>query len=404
MDRMPRFPLLLVLTMMAMPSFAQETMQLSEKVSLSWNRNIETYFIAEKLAVQHIGYIVFTRKDSTYAHQPLIRAASERFGHYVDSPVIRRISTLLAAIRDQLHDNDGIVEYVLHQRPFPARGALYPFDDKTLLRSDEHPQVLAQIQELTDSLRSFYQQADVGSFLKAHQRFYTGALQEAARSIRPQVFPYMEQYYGEHFHRYALYLMPSMPINWGEDNYRAFGPTFQWPEGRVSAMVMSINTMLPVKPSLKDYTAFGFGNATTIRFLTVHEMGHSFVNPHVNSIDDQVRRDSALFTPALQHALDSSYIGDWKTCVIEHLVRLGEIRVAVAMQDKAAAERLRKMHVKMFHFVLLPLLEEKIRQYELHRERYRTFADFLPELLTVFHQLTPAQVDQLVAGSGEIRR
>lgn len=397
MTRMPRFPLLLVWTMIVMPSFAQETMQLSKKVSLSWNRNIETYFIAEKLAVQHIGYIVFTRKDSVYAHQPLIRAAGERFGHYVDSPVIRRISTLLAAIRDQLHDNAEIVQYVLHQRPFPDSGALHPFDDKTLLRSDEHPQVLAQIQELTDSLRSFYRQADIGHFLKEHRRFYTGALRETARLIRPELFPYMERYYGEHFDRYALYLMPSMPINWGEDNYRAFGPNFQWPEGRVSAMVMSINTMLPVKPSLKDYTAFGFGNATTVRFLSVHEMGHSFVNPHVYRIREQVARDSALFTPGLQRVLESSYIGNWETCVIEHLVRLGEIRVAVAMHDKAEAERLRKMHVNMFHFVLLPLLEEKIQQYEQHRERYPTFADFLPELLTVFHELTPQRVDSLAA-------
>ncbi|NML39859.1 DUF4932 domain-containing protein [Chitinophaga sp. G-6-1-13] len=393
---MPRFPLLLVLTMMVMPSFAQETMPLSKKVSLSWNRNIETYFIAEKLAVQHIGYIVFTRKDSSYAHQPLIRAASERFGHYVDSPVIKRIATLLAAIRDQLHDNAEIVEYVLHQRPFPARGALYPFDDKALLHSDQHPQVLAQIQELTDSLRSFYQQADVGRFLQENRHFYTGALREAAQYIRPQIFPYMEQYYGEHFHRYALYLMPSMPINWGEDNYRAFGPTFQWPEGRISAMVMSINTMMPVKPSLKDYTTFGFGNATTVHFLTVHEMGHSFVNPHVEKIEDQVSRDTALFTPALQQALEPSYIGSWKTCVIEHLVRLGEIRVAVAMHDEAEAARLRKTHIREFHFVLLPLLEEKIQEYEQHRDRYRAFADFLPELLTVFHRLSPGEVDQLI--------
>ncbi|MBC9909551.1 hypothetical protein [Chitinophaga varians] len=50
---MPRFPLLLILTMMMMPSFAQETMPLSPRVSLSRNRNIETYFIAGKLAVQH---------------------------------------------------------------------------------------------------------------------------------------------------------------------------------------------------------------------------------------------------------------------------------------------------------------------------------------------------------------
>ncbi|MBC9932889.1 DUF4932 domain-containing protein [Chitinophaga qingshengii] len=398
---MPKFPLLFVCTIVTLSSFAQETMQLSKKVTLSWNRNIETYFIVEKLAVQHIGHIVFTRKDSVYAHQPLIRAATARFGHYVDSPVVLRMAALLTELREQFHDNAEIVEYVLHQRPFPARGALYPFDDKALLHSDEHPQALARLQELTDSLRSFYQQAGVGRFLQENKRFYTGVLKEAAKYIRPDIFPYMEQYYGEHFDKYALYVMPSMPIPAGDDNYRAFGPNFYWPEGHVSAMVMSVNTMLPVKPSMKDYTTFGYGNAATMQFLTVHEMGHSFVNPPVNKIEGQVLQDTALFTPALQKALEPSYIGSWKTCVIEHLVRLGEIRIAVAMHDQAEAGRLRKMHIGEFHFVLLPLLEEKIQQYEQHRDRYKTFADFLPELLGVFHALTPAAVDRMVTGSAD---
>jgi hypothetical protein len=44
---------------MVTPLSAQETMQLSKKVSLCRNRNIENYFTAEKLAVQHIGHIMF---------------------------------------------------------------------------------------------------------------------------------------------------------------------------------------------------------------------------------------------------------------------------------------------------------------------------------------------------------
>jgi hypothetical protein len=35
----------------------------------------------------------------------------------------------------------------------------------------------------------------------------------------------MEKFYGEQFYRYAMYIMPLMPITYGEDNYRAFGPT-----------------------------------------------------------------------------------------------------------------------------------------------------------------------------------
>jgi hypothetical protein len=38
--------------------YAQLTRHLSDKVSLELHPNIETYFIAERLSVQHIGYFI----------------------------------------------------------------------------------------------------------------------------------------------------------------------------------------------------------------------------------------------------------------------------------------------------------------------------------------------------------
>ena len=375
---------------------AQQEHFIAPKVTLTYHPNIETYFIAEKLAVQHIGNFIFSQKDSVYGHQPLLAEASKHFIQYVNTPCIIRIADILKYIRDNYHDDAEIIQYLLFQKPFPQKGEQYPFADSSIFRTQQFPGTMPLIRELTDSLHSFYQFAHVADFIKDHQAYYDGALHEVKKDLRPDIFAFMEKFYGEQFYRYAMYIMPLMPITYGDDNYRAFGPTLHWPKGRAAVMVFSSSKMLPPGLPINTYTSFGFDNAEVTHLLTVHEFGHSFVNPHLNELKDIIARDTALFTPALQKALEPAYIGDWFSCVVEHIVRLGEIRVAESMHDATEANRLRSVHVKQARFVLIPLLEEKIKVYEANRKQYPDFNSFLPELLKVFHELTPEKVDGLV--------
>ncbi|MEP7373978.1 MAG: hypothetical protein ABI675_11350 [Chitinophagaceae bacterium] len=89
--------------------YAQAEHKLSAKVSLGYSPNIETYFIAEKLAVQHINTFVFDQKDSLYAHQPLVYFAYQHFKKYQNTPCILRIAQLLESLRDSFHDNAEIL-------------------------------------------------------------------------------------------------------------------------------------------------------------------------------------------------------------------------------------------------------------------------------------------------------
>jgi hypothetical protein len=239
----------------------------------------------------------------------------------------------------------------------------------------------------------------VGLFLKRNAFFYKGALAEARKHINPKAIPYMEKWYGEQFAGYELYLMPGMPITPGDDNYRAFGPTLVSPKGKVSVMVFSSSVQLPLLGSLKEYKHFGFDNADVTRFLTVHEIGHSFVNPVVKPMVDEIQHDTALFTSSLAKALEPSYIESWENCLIEHLVRLGEIRVAAAMGDEKEAMRLRKLHINGFKFALLPLLEKVIIGYENNRKKYPDFKSFLPEIFKTLHNLKPSDVDEMLLSS-----
>ncbi|MDQ0065231.1 DUF4932 domain-containing protein [Chryseobacterium lathyri] len=376
---------------------AQYTQRLSPKVQVGVNTNIETYFFAEKLAVEHIGNYVFDNNTTDYSHQPVVYFGFQHFKKYKNEPVILRIAELLRQIRDLLHDNGPILDHLLNQKDFPEEGPLYKdIEAKTDPQVEEHPEVKPMLKELTDSLRSFYSYADVAGFMKANRIFYKKATQEAAKDIKPDGYQYMERWYGQVFPNYMLYISPGMPITPGEGNYRGFGPNILSPKGKIPAMVISSSRMLPLEQNLAAYGHYGFDNPAITSFITGHEIGHTFVNPLLNIYKDRLQANSALYTPELAALVEENNIRGWYVCLIEHLVRLGEIRVALAMKNPNEADRLRRLHIGEYKCVLIPLLEAKITEYEQNRTLYPTFENYLPTLLTYLSSLTPEDINNQV--------
>ena len=158
-------------------------------------------------------------------------------------------------------------------------------------------------------------------------------------------------------------------------------------------MVVSSSRMLGLKESLNSYRKYGFDNPEVTQFLTVHEVSHAFVNPLLEKYKEQIMADSALFVKGLKDTLATKGIRNWYVCVIEHLVRLGEIRIAVAVGNPKEADRLRAIHIGEYNCVLLPLLEGKIIEYENNRKDFPTYERYLPELVKFLHTLTPESVN-----------
>jgi hypothetical protein len=376
---------------------AQYRQQLSQKVAVGTSTNIETYFFAEKLAVEHIGNYVFDTKGVDYSHQPVVYFGFRHFSKYKDSPVIIRTAELLRQIRDLLHDNGPILDHLLNQRDFPAKGPRFPdVGTKTDPQVEEHPEVKPMLAELTDSLRKFYTYAAVGAFLKANAVFYKGAIKETVKDINPGTYPVMESWYGQQFPQYMLYISPAMPITPGEGNYRGFGPNILSPAGKIPSMVISSSKMLPLKSSLAAYLQFGYDSREITSFISGHEIGHTFVNPLLDKFKNQISADSTLFTKELAVLVEKNNFGAWYVCIIEHLVRLGEIRTAVAMNAPKEAERLRRLHIGEDKCILIPLLEVKIKDYEQNRVKYPTFESYLPALLSYIHSLTPGDINNQI--------
>ena len=373
-------------------SDAQYRNNLSSKVSIEVNPNLETYFFAEKLAVEKINNFIFDHSDGDYSHQPIVYYGFQHFKKYKDLPAITRIAELSKQIRDTYFDNAPITNYLITLKEFPAEGNLYAQQNQDTTATQKN----MVLKELADSLRTFYIEANVGTYLKDNAAFYRGALKEEEKDIDVAAFTAMEKWYGKTFPHYNIYIVPSMPITAGEDNYRGIGTQIDSPGGFIPAMIISSETMIPLQSNLSDYHQFGFNNPKVTQMLTKHEMGHSFINPLIEKYQSQMVADSALYTPELKEVLSPHYINDWYVCVIEHLVRLGEIRSAVMSKDTAKAQRLREVHIDEYKCVLLPLLENKIQEYENNRVKHPDFESYLPELVLYLHSLTPKMINEQV--------
>jgi len=98
-----------------------------------------------------------------------------------------------------------------------------------------------------------------------------------------------------------------------------------------------------------------------------------------------INKHTELFTPALQKVMGDQNYGTWWDCVAEHLVRLGEIRIAERSRDSSLAMKLRVEYIDNKKFIFLPDLERKIKEY-VSSKKYKSFFSFLPELIGVFQE------------------
>src|SRR5215204_4883912 len=142
---------------------------------------------------------------------------------------------------------------------------------------------------------------------------------------------------------------------------------------------------------------FGLDNKALFLLNARHEFGHSFVNSLLERADVSalINKHTELFTPALQKVMGDQNYGTWWDCVAEHLVRLGEIRIAERSRDSILATKLRFENIEKKKFIFLPELEEKVKQYESNK-MYKSFLSYLPELINTLEQFNVQKINSRI--------
>lgn len=382
-------------------SFSQKK---TSKFAVSYHKNIETYFLAEILSAEHRkankGFELFKIKEcSTY--QPIVKKALDKYGHLKNS----NIAYLTAKINDTLLEkygigNDVMIKPLLSHKEFPLKGwaETYAFESNTLTKI-QNEEVTSLIKNYISELEHFYDQENIGEFFKENKGFYKGGIAEYSKQIPANFTSAMEQFYGESFQEYIVLISPMMMWPIDDNEGRGIGTDVQHKSGNKSIYEIASPFMRVEKQG-----NFGYDNQFQARFLTVHEFGHSFVNKEVYRYKDQMEKFKDLFEQSnLKEIMSKTNgVGDYQTCVVEHLVRLGEIQTAKIQHDEDRAKKLEEYHLKNY-FILLPQLEEKIKEYNANRAQYKTFGDFVPELIKVFENSNIEYINKEIEAIKKIR-
>jgi len=358
--------------------------QNNNKLSVEFNKNIATYSIVEKLVAYKEGRLFYIDGKADDDYLPMVDLAFDQMNKFDNSKIIQQTIEYLNIVGFQ---QDLTYLALLRANDFPKKGYKYSLDNLNL----EQTKFLA-LKKYIENLNRFYIDRELDSFFDTNAHFINGGIKEVINNAPKNYLSKMEKYYGEKFAVYKFYINPFDAVPYEIDFWHGNGPKILTEKGTIANMISSAYLPLKKQTNIDEYQEFGFNYPKTIKFLITHEFGHSFVNHTLKSYTNEINKYENLFYSGLNEKMNPQGYSNWTTCIIEHFVRLGEIRIAVINGEKERARQLREMHINEFSFVLIPYFEKTIIEYEKNRDKYPTFKDFVPNLISTLNSINPKEI------------
>ncbi len=229
---------------------------------------------------------------------------------------------------------------------------------------------------LRNLLKKFRNECKFDEFYFDHKDFYNLLLATIQFNFQDyKEKERVENYFGSKQNSYTVILNLL-----GSGN---FGPRIK------NALGMDIYCIIEPESNMGDIPVFSANRI--FNNLICHEFSHSFVNPLVENQIETINKSSALFD-TIKQSMKSQAYSDWETTVKEHIVRAVACRLAAKKYGEESSNLIEYRNEVGRRFIYVVPLVAKLREYEQNRERYKTFNDFFPELLSVFTKIKPKDI------------
>ncbi len=384
-------------------SFAQNK---TSKFQAKFHKNLEIYFLAELLATDYNpdrtgkslnGYANY-RKEIRYSHTQYTPIAHQAIEEFKDNEKWIKIAKLTATLNDAFADanigNSSMMYPLVLQNEFPTNNynikKEYTFNDARLSK-EQNAKLDDLIKNYVQTLGEFYKEINFDSFLVKNQSFYQGAINEVYKNVKPNSINNIEKLYGETFLAYNIYVSPMFTVPIENNQSRGIAGFITTKKGIAPFQVLAPFVKVVAGKKINKYKDFGYDYQPTIQYFAIHEFSHSFVNKEVEKYSDRIQKSDSLFKKSMlvnPEIMPTQGIQDWLTFIEESLVRVGELQVAKLDNDIKRYEFLKEEHYLKYKFILMPELEQKMKYYQENRKKYPKYADFMPELITLFERNT----------------
>lgn len=276
---------------------------------------------------------------------------------------------------------DAVMSMAIHLSDPPALAPVVPFADHVPeARWGKHNAI-----KFAQLAADFYRDTHFDKFYPAH-----GALYEMAESRFQKVLggfdaDWYRTFYGD-IPKGQFHLI--LAVNNGGANY---GPRVNFPDGREEIFAI-------IGCAKKDEQSNPIFDASDLAII-VHEFNHSFVNPAVDEHVTDFAPAEKIFQRVAAKMQAQAY-GSTQTMVNESLVRAAVILYFESHGAGPRQTQARVIREQANGFTWIDDLCALLRQYESQRDRYPTFAKFVPAVADFYGKL-PDHIEEKLAGFHE---
>ncbi len=251
--------------------------------------------------------------------------------------------------------NDFFISLLLQANQVPQAALNDSMDDDVILafsKTGNMQEAKVQAAAFFKAFNQFYYDVHFDKYLQEYQPYLDKMLTQVRANLPPLEFvPVMEHFYQKQFNGYCF--VPGLDIL----NGMGFGKM-----NRKTATIY--NSFGPFGFITHDdqHPDPGFNFADKIQNLAVHEFGHSFVNPAIDKLpDDLVQSTEKLYEPIREIMARKAYTS-WKMCLYEHFVKAGEILISRYMGNKKTASQMIADCVRD-GFIYVPFIVNELQSY-----------------------------------------
>lgn len=307
-----------------------------------------------------------------------VKDVEEHFGPHKDHPAVKYASELRTRRHISYNAPMGLAVYLTDTVTFGERAPLSPLPAEL---DDRWTPETAR--EFIAQARKFSEDTGFNAFFEAHRPLYQ-ASELGLREVldKHARLEWFDSFFGP---REGAEFKAVVSLLAGGGNY---GASLKLPGGGEE-----LYSVLGVWRADKEGNpVFPPDMASTL----VHELGHSYTNPVVESFRRQLRKPGEKLYAQVAERMKEQAYGNWSTMMMESVLRACELRYALATGGPEAVKKsVAYENSRSFYWVAE--LGELLARYEEQPRKYKDFAEFFPEVIAFFKAYAPKAGEKIAA-------
>ncbi len=257
---------------------------------------------------------------------------------------------------------DAPPAFICHLGPLPDLDLTYEYSDYLVGRAGSRQ----KLEEFRLALADLARVSNFLEFFAQWEPYLDKCLAPSREGFRENLLiDWLQEFFGWSAHDFHLIMAPSMFPGGGYGAHAVddMGNTIVF-------QIIRENGFSETEPE--------FPTSTDLEMLTIHELGHSFVNPSLEAYPERVQRLNPLFWPVRDAMRGQAYpsVGIFLN---EQVLRGVEVIAARELYGPDTAEKIAVSNEER-GFYLTRFVVEKLEVYQANRDVYPTFQDFVPYL------------------------